>query len=88
MSALFNPKAYFHFLNVNFPLSAFYELLNSTDTFSTFFFILYDVWNAFDNVLVILNVVAAAYVRLATSSVTITRQYVYTVKLETHTRLM
>ena len=32
MHALFNPKAYFHFLNVNFPLSAFYELLNSTGT--------------------------------------------------------
>ena len=46
MHALFNPKAYFHFLCVNFPLSAFYELLNSTGTFSTFF-TLYDVWNAF-----------------------------------------
>ena len=42
----------------------------------------------FDNVIVILNVEAAAYVRLATSSVTITCQNVYTVKLETHTRLM
>ena len=42
---LFNPKAYFHFLNVNFTLSAFYELLKSTATLSTFF-TLYDVWNA------------------------------------------
>ena len=46
MHALFNPKAYFHFLNVNFTLSAIYELLKSTATLSTFF-TLYDVWNAF-----------------------------------------
>ena len=46
MHALFNPKAYFNFLNVNFTLSAFHELLNSTATWSTLF-TFYDVWNAF-----------------------------------------
>ena len=46
MQALFKPKAYFHFLNVNFSLSAFYELWKSTATLSTSF-TLYDVWNAF-----------------------------------------
>ena len=46
MRALFNPKAYFHFLNVNVTLSALYELLKSTVTFSTLF-ILYDVRSAF-----------------------------------------
>ena len=68
MQALFNPKAYFHFLNVKFLLSAFFELLNSTDTLSTVL-TLYDVWNTFGNVSVLLNSVAAAYVRLATSNV-------------------
>ena len=41
----------------------------------------------FDNVSVILNSVAAAYVHLSTSSVTITCWYVYTAKLHIHTRL-
>ena len=44
--ALFNLKAYFHFLDVNFTFSALYELLKSTVTLSTFF-TLYDVMNAF-----------------------------------------
>ena len=62
MHALFNPKAYIHFLRVNFTLSAFNELLKSTATFSTLsiFFTLYDVGMHFDNVLVFLNSVAAA----------------------------
>ena len=72
MHALFNPKAYFHFLNVNIPLSAFYELLNSTGTFSTFFSLCMMFGMRFDNVSVILNFIAAANVHLATSSVTIT----------------
>ena len=71
MHSLFNPEAYFHFLNVNFTLSAFYELLKRTVIFSTFY-TLYDVWNAFDNVSVLLNSVAAAYVNLATPSITTT----------------
>ena len=41
----------------------------------------------FDYVSVLLNSVAAAYVHLATSMVTITCWYVYTAKLEIHTRL-
>ena len=39
-------KPIFNILNVNFTLSAFYELLKSTDTLSTFF-TLKNVWNAF-----------------------------------------
>ena len=83
MQLLFNPKAYFHFLNINFSLSVFSELLKSTATFSTFFS-LYDVWH-FDNVSVLLNSVAATYVHLATSNVTKTCWYVFTAKLEIHT---
>ena len=41
----------------------------------------------FDNVSVLLNSVTAAYIHLATSSVTITFWYVYTAKLEIHSRL-
>ena len=52
------------------------------------FFTLYDVGMRFDNVSVILNFVAAAYVHLATSSVTITCRYVYSAKRETLMRLM
>ena len=39
-------KAFFLFLNVNFTLSAFYELLKSAATLYTFF-TWFDVWNAF-----------------------------------------
>ena len=86
MHALFKPKAYFHFLSVNFTLSAFDELLKSAATVSTFSLSMM-VGMHFDNVSVILNSVAAAYVHLVTSSVTITCSYVYTAKLEIHTRL-
>ena len=72
MRALLNPKAYFHFLNVNFTLSAFYELLKSTAIFSTFFSLCMMFGMHFDNVSVFLNSVVAAYVHLATSSVKIT----------------
>ena len=86
MHPLFNPEAYFHFLNVNFKLSAFYELLIRTATLSTFSLsIMFGMH--FDNVSVLLKSVAAAYVHLATSSVTITCWYVHTAKLEIHTRL-
>ena len=71
MHSLFNPEAYFHFLNVNFKLAAFYELLIRTATLSTFSLsIMFGMH--FDNVSVLLKSVAAAYVHLATSSVTIT----------------
>ena len=67
MQALFKPKAYFHFLNVNFSFSALYELLKSTATLS--FFLLCMMFGMhFDNVSVLLNCVAAAYVHLATSA--------------------
>ena len=71
MSALSNPKDYFHFLNANFTLEAFYELLKSTATLSTFSFCKMFGMN-FYNVSVFLNSVVAAYVHLATSSVKIT----------------
>ena len=71
MHPLFNPEAYFHFLSVNFKLSAFYELLIRTATLSTFSLsIMFGMH--FDNVSVLLKSVAAAYVHLATSSVTFT----------------
>ena len=71
MHQLFHPEAYFHFLNVNFKLSAFYELIIRTATLSTFSLsIMFGMH--FDNVSVLLKSVAAAYVHLATSSVTIT----------------
>ena len=79
MLALFNPKAYFHFLNVNFTLSAFYELLKRTATLSTFFSFFMMFWMHYDNVSVFLNAVVATYVHLATSSVKVTCWYVYTV---------
>ena len=44
--ALFNRKSFFHFVNVSFTLSAYYELSQSTVTLSTLF-IFYDVLNAF-----------------------------------------
>ena len=72
MRALFDTKAYFHFLNVNFTLSAFYELLKSTATLSTFFSFCMMFGMHFYNVSVFLNSVVAAYVHLATSSVKIT----------------
>ena len=84
MPALFNPKAYFHFLNINFTLSAFYELLKSAATLSTFSFCMMFGMH-FDNVSVFLNSIVAAYVHLATSSVKITCWYVYAAKLEIHT---
>ena len=83
MQALSNLKAYFHFLNVNISLSAFYELLKSTATLSTFSLCMMFRMH-FDNVSVLLNSVAAAYVHLATSSVTMTCCYVHTAKLEIH----
>ena len=46
MHPLFNPEADFHFLNINFKLSALYELLRRSATLSTFF-TLYRVYNAF-----------------------------------------
>ena len=61
MHALFNPKAYFHFLSVNFTLSAFFDLLKSTATLSTFV----TLCDAFENVSVLLNSVAAAYVHFS-----------------------
>ena len=71
MHPLFKPEAYFHFLNVNFKLSAIYELLIRTATLSTFpLSIMFGMH--FDNVSVLLKSVAAAYVHLATSNVTIT----------------
>ena len=71
MHPLFNPEAYFQFLSVNFKLSGFYELLIRTATLSTFSLsIMFGMH--FDNVSVLLKSVAAAYVHLATSSVTIT----------------
>ena len=85
MHALFNPKAYFHFLSVNFTLSAFDELLKSTATLSIFSLSMMFGMH-FDNVSVILNFVAVAYVHLVTSSATITCSYVYTAKLEIRTR--
>ena len=86
MRELFNPKVYFHFLNVNFTLSAFYELLKSTVTLSALplcrMFGMH-----FDNVSVLLNSVTAAYAHLAMPSVTIICCYVYTVKLKLNMRL-
>ena len=87
MQALFNPKACFQFLNVNFSLSAFHELLKSTATLSTFFSLCMMFGMHFDNISVLLNSVAAAYVHLATLSVTMTCRYVNTAKLEIHTQL-
>ena len=46
MHPLFNLEAYFHFLDVNITLSAFYELSERTATLSTFF-TFYHVLNAF-----------------------------------------
>ena len=83
MQALFNPKGYVHFLNVNFSLSAFYDLLKSTATLSTFSLCMMFGMH-FDNVSVLLNFVTAAYLHLATSSVTMTCRYVYAAKLEIH----
>ena len=71
MHALFNPKAYFKYLKVNFTLSAVNELLKSTATLSTFSLCMMFGMH-FDNVSVLLNSVAAAYVNLATSRVTMT----------------
>ena len=76
MHPLFNPKAYFHFLNINFTLSTFYEFLRRTDTLSTFSLCIM-LGMHFDNVSVLLNSVAATYVHLATLSVTITCWYVH-----------
>ena len=72
MRVLFNPKTYFHFLNVNFTFSAFYELLKSTATLLTFFSFCMMFGMHFDNVSAFLSSVVAAYVHLATPSVKIT----------------
>ena len=77
MHALFNPKVYFNVLNVNFTLTAFYELLKSTSTISAFSLCMM-LGMHFDNVIVLLNSVAVAYIYLATSRLTITCLYVYT----------
>ena len=60
-----------HFLNFNFTLSVFYKLLKSTATLS-FFSRCMMFGMHFDNVSVLLNSVAAAYVHLATLNDTIT----------------
>ena len=86
MQALLNPKAYFHVLNVNFTLSAFYELLKGT-LFHQLFSLCMTFGMHFDNISVLLNSVAAAYVNLATQSFTFTCLYLYTAKLEICTRL-
>ena len=46
MRALFNPKAYFHFLNVNLRYQRFMSFQTALPLYQLFF-ILYDVWNAF-----------------------------------------
>ena len=81
MCALFNTKAYFNFLNGNFTLSVFYELLKEIVALETLFTSLCMVFGMhFDYVLVLLNSVAAAYVHLATSSVTIIIAYMCLLK--------
>ena len=79
-------KHIFHFLNVNFTLLAFYELLKAMPLYQPFSLCMMFAMH-FDNVSVLLNSVATTYVHLETSSITITCWYGYTAKLEIHTRL-
>ena len=85
MHALLNPKAYFHFFTSFLRyrhFMSFYKALSLNQPFS-----LCMIFGMhFENDSALMNSVAAAYVHLATPSVTITCWYKYTAKLEIHTR--
>ena len=78
-------KSLFCFLNVNFMLSVFYELLKSTVPLSTFF-TLYDVWNAFWQCLSPFEIRSCHLRSFSDVNLTITCRYEHTAKLELHTR--
>ena len=78
-------KPIFIFLTSFISLSAFYVLFEKHCHFIIFSLCMMFGMH-FDNDSVLLNSVATAYVHLATSSVTMTCWFVYTAKLEIHTR--
>ena len=79
-------KPIYYFLNVNFFVFSFLWTFKKYCHFINFF-TLYDVCIAFWLCFSPFESIAAAYVHLATSSVTMTCWYVYTAKLEIHTQL-
>ena len=86
MRPLFNQKAYFHFFASILRYQRFMSLQKGLPLFQ-----LFTLCTMFgmhiDNISVLLNSVAAAYIHLTTPCVTITCWYVHTKKLEIHTRL-